>query len=237
MTIVPGSPAVDGLSETVAVLRDWQDDGSVRRRRPLRSGPGAGTDGILAVGLLDGPKLLRLTIAPDAHHDEELAHRLVEDVTEPERAVLPEGQVNVEAPLGVLVRDLLSEAGWNADDPWTPLRRDLTKPVKHPGVRIEMIGPEQAHVRTGPGKRGLLESMGVHKEHRGSGYGKPITVAAAAHSRSSARRARSCAPQAPISAPPPPTSQPASSNSPRSGTFSGTPLARGLLSWICHTSR
>lgn len=172
---------------------------------------------------------MRLTIAPDAH-DEELAHRLVEDVTEPKRGVLPEGKVNVEAPLGVLVRHLLSEAGWNTDEPWTPLRRDLTEPVKHPGVRIEMIGPEQPHARTavqrasfdrstftderwhamaaglpyadalclvayddqgntvaavtvwsaGPGKPGLLEPMGVHREHRGNGYGKAITVAAAA---------------------------------------------------------
>jgi GNAT superfamily N-acetyltransferase len=32
----------------------------------------------------------------------------------------------------------------------------------------------------GPGKPGLLEAMGVHREHRGLGYGKAITVAAAA---------------------------------------------------------
>ncbi len=32
----------------------------------------------------------------------------------------------------------------------------------------------------GPGKPGLLEPMGVHREHRGHGYGKAITVAAAA---------------------------------------------------------
>jgi ribosomal protein S18 acetylase RimI-like enzyme len=97
-------------------------------------------------------------------------------------------------------------------------------------VRIEVIGPEQAHVRTavqrasfggstftderwhamaaglpyadarclvayddqgnavaavtvwsaGPGTPGLLEPMGVPREHRGHGYGKAITVAAAA---------------------------------------------------------
>jgi ribosomal protein S18 acetylase RimI-like enzyme len=32
----------------------------------------------------------------------------------------------------------------------------------------------------GPGKPGLLEPMGVHREHRGHGYGRAITVAAAA---------------------------------------------------------
>jgi ribosomal protein S18 acetylase RimI-like enzyme len=32
----------------------------------------------------------------------------------------------------------------------------------------------------GPGKPGLLEPMGVHREHRGHGYGTAITAAAAA---------------------------------------------------------
>ncbi|RZS36463.1 acetyltransferase (GNAT) family protein [Herbihabitans rhizosphaerae] len=245
MAIVLGNPGVDGLSVAVDVLREWQYDGAPTQLHPgdlgwfWRFGAEAtaaavrtwSRDGqILAVGLLDGPELLRLTIAPDAVRDEELARRLVDDVTEPGRGVLPAGKVAVEAPKGSLIQDLLFEIGWNADEPWTPLRRDLTEPVKDPGVRIEMIGPEQAHVRTavqrasfdrstftdqrwhamaaglpyaearclvgyddqgsavaaatvwsaGPGKPGLLEPMGVHREHRGRGYGKAITVAAAA---------------------------------------------------------
>jgi ribosomal protein S18 acetylase RimI-like enzyme len=245
MAIVLGQPGVDGLSHAVGVLRDWQFDGAPMQLHPgdlgwfWRFGAEAtaaavrtwSRDGqILAVGLLDGPKLLRLTIAPDAQRDEKLAQQLVEDVTEPERGVLAAGKVSVEAPMGAVVQDLLFEAGWNADAPWTPLRRDLTEPVTDPGVRIEVIGPEQAHVRTavqrgsfdrstftderwhamaaglpyadarclvayddqgnavaaatvwsaGPGKPGLLEPMGVHREHRGHGYGKAITVAAAA---------------------------------------------------------
>lgn len=32
----------------------------------------------------------------------------------------------------------------------------------------------------GPGKPGVLEPMGVHAEHRGHGYGRAISVAAAA---------------------------------------------------------
>jgi len=242
---VLGNPGVDGLSEAVGVLREWQYDGAPMQLHPgdlgwfwqfgaeataaavrtwIRDGQ------ILAVGLLDGPTLLRLTLAPDAQRDEELAHQLVEDVTEPERGVLPAGKVNVEAPQGALIQDLLFEAGWNADEPWTPLSHDLTQPVKDPGVRIEVIRPQQAHVRTavqrasfdsstftdgrwhamaaglpyadarclvayddqgnavaavtvwsaGPAKPGLLEPMGVHREHRGQGYGKAITVAASA---------------------------------------------------------
>ncbi|MFE2939867.1 GNAT family N-acetyltransferase [Streptomyces sp. NPDC059255] len=245
MTIASGRPGVDGLSRAVGVLREWQNDGAPMQLHPgdlgwfWRSGAEVtaaavrtwSRDGrILAVGLLDGPGLLRLAIAPDAPRNEELARRLVEDVTEPERGVLPRGTVSVESPMGALVQDLLFEDGWNADEPWTPLRRDLTEPVKAPGVRIGVVGPEQAHVFTavhraawdgssftderwhamaagmpyadarclvayddrgnavaavtvwsaGPGRPGLLEPMGVHREHRRHGYGKAISVAAAA---------------------------------------------------------
>ncbi|MFD0548244.1 GNAT family N-acetyltransferase [Streptomyces rectiviolaceus] len=245
MPIVLSEPGVDGLSEAVGMLREWQYDGAPMQLHPgdlgwfWRFGARAtaaavrtwSREGrILAVGLLDEPELLRLTIAPDAQRDEELARRLVEDVTGPERGVLIAGRVAVEAPMGALVQDLLSEEGWDTDEPWTPLRRDLTEPVRDPGVRIEVTGPEQAHVRAalqrasfgrptfteeswramaaglpyadarclvayddrgnavavvtvwsaGPGRPGLLEPMGVHPEHRGHGYGKAISVAAAA---------------------------------------------------------
>jgi ribosomal protein S18 acetylase RimI-like enzyme len=245
MATVLGRPGVDGLSQAVGVLRDWQYDGAPMQLHPgdlgwfWRFGAEAtaaavrtwARDGrILAVGLLDGQELLRLTIAPDAQRDEELARRLVDDLSQPERGVLTGGKVYVEAPLSALVQDLLFEDGWNTDEPWTPLRRDLTEPVEDPGVRIEAIGPERAHVRTavqrasfrrstftderwhamaaglpyadarclvayddhgnavaavtvwsaGPGKPGLLEPMGVHREHRGHGYGRAVTVAAAA---------------------------------------------------------
>ncbi|NUW33311.1 GNAT family N-acetyltransferase [Nonomuraea sp. SMC257] len=245
MAIVTGVPRVDGLSEVVGVLREWQHEGAPMQLHPgdvgwfWRFGAEAtaaavrtwSRDGrILAVGLLDGPGLLRLTIAPDAQRDEELARRLVEDVTQPERGVLGEGKADVEAPMSALVQDLLAENGWHAAEPWTPLRRDLAEPVRDPGVRVEVIGPERAHVRSavqrasfdgstftderwhamaagspyadarclvayddqgeavaavtvwsaGPGRPGLIEPMGVHREHRGHGYGKAVTVAAAA---------------------------------------------------------
>jgi ribosomal protein S18 acetylase RimI-like enzyme len=245
MAIVLGQPGVDGLTEAVGVLREWQYEGAPMQLHPgdigwsWRLGAEAtaaavrtwSRDGrILAVGLLDSPDLLRLTIAPAAQRNEELARQLVEDVTDPDRGILPKGTVNIEAPMGALIHDLLFEDGWIVAEPWTPLRCDLTEPMKDPGVRIEVIGPEHAHVRTavqrasfdrstftderwhamaaglpyadaqclvayddqgnavaavtvwsaGPGKPGLLEPMGVHREHRGHGYGKAITVAAAA---------------------------------------------------------
>jgi predicted N-acetyltransferase YhbS len=244
MAIEMAGPGTDGLGEVVRVLREWQYDEVAVQLHPgdmgwyWRFGTEQtaaatrtwGRDGeILAIGMLDDPELLRLAIAPDAQRDDELAQQIVEDVLEPERGVLIEGKVYVEAPMGSLVQDLLFKEGWEIDEPWIPLRRDLVEPVKDPGVRIEVVGPEQAPTRTavqrasfdgstftderwhamaagvpyadarclvarneqgdavaavtvwsaGEGKPGLIEPMGVHRQHRGHGYGEAITVAAA----------------------------------------------------------
>jgi GNAT superfamily N-acetyltransferase len=239
------TPEIDRLSDVVDALREWQYEGAPMQLHPGDLGWfwrfGAETtaaavrtwsrDGrILAAGMLDEQTVLRLTIAPDAMRDEELADQLVEDVTEPARGVLGPGKVNIEAPRGALLHDLLAGKGWKDDEPWSPLRRDLAEPVPDPGVRIEVVGSRQVQVRTavhlasferstftaerwhamaagpayaqgrclvayddrgdgvaavtvwsaGPGRPGLLEPMGVHRDHRGHGYGRAITVAAAA---------------------------------------------------------
>ncbi|WP_039923601.1 GNAT family N-acetyltransferase [Amycolatopsis decaplanina] len=245
MVISLEKPGTDGLDEAVDALREWQSEGVAWQLHPgdlgwfQRSGTEATAaavriwrrDGrILAIGLLDGADLLRLTTAPDVRHDEDLARRLTEDVIAPERGVLPSGKVSVEAPEDALIQDLLPGHGWRTDEPWTPLRRDLTEPVKAPDLRIETIGPDKGHVwagvirasfdgstftagkwhamtagapytdarclvgydgqgeavaavavwSAGPGKPGVLEPMGVHRDHRGHGYGRALTVAAAA---------------------------------------------------------
>ncbi|MEU6663133.1 GNAT family N-acetyltransferase [Streptomyces sp. NPDC046821] len=245
MAMMLSVPGVDGLGEVVGVLRQWQCAGAPMQLHPgdvgwfWRSGARAAAaairtwrrDGrILAVGLLDGPRLLRLAIAPDALLDEELAQQVVEDAARPERGVLPEGEANIDASAGALVDDFLSRRGWLTDEPWTPLCRELADPVGDLGVRIEVVGPERAHESVamhrsafdgspftrerwdamaaglpfadarcllayddrgcavagvtvwsaGPGRPGLLEPMGVHREHRRRGYGEAITVAAAA---------------------------------------------------------
>lgn len=244
VAIEVGGPDVSGLGAVVDALRRWQREGAPIQLHPgdlgwyWRFGAEAtaaavrtwSRDGqILAVGLLDGPDLLRLTTAPELLQDEVLARRLVADLAEPGRVLGP-GRVGVETPTGALVADLLAELGWEADEPWTPLRRDLAEPVSDPGVRVEVIGPGQAHEWTavlrasfdgaafpeerwsamaaglpyadarclvgyddrgdavaavtawsaGPGRPGVLEPMGVHRGHRGHGYGRAITVAAAA---------------------------------------------------------
>jgi ribosomal protein S18 acetylase RimI-like enzyme len=245
MAIVLSEPGADGLRGAVDALRAWQRDGAAFQLHPgdlgwfWRFGAAAtaaavrtwSRDGqVVAVGLQDGPTLVRLTVAPDARRDEEVARQLVDDLTDPGRGVLPAGRVAVEAPVDARLRDLLADAGWRTDEPWTPLRRDLTAPVDNPGVRIEVVGPErapdwsgvirasfdgststaarwhamadgpaQADARSlvayddhddavavvtvwsaGPGRPGLLEPMGVHREHRGHGYGRAVTLAAAA---------------------------------------------------------
>ncbi|WP_308440920.1 GNAT family N-acetyltransferase [Micromonospora lutea] len=237
-------PGVDGLGEAVRALREWQYDGAPLQLHPgdlgwyWRFGAEATAEAvrtwrrdgrILAVGLVDGPGLLRLAIAPDAEPDGELAHRMAADVTRPEVGVLPQGNAYLEARSGTLFRGLLLDGGWELDQPWTPLRRDLAEPLAGCGVRVEVTGPEGAQVRSavqrasfdkstfsderwhamaagptyadarclvayddqgtavaaatvwsaGPGKPGLLEPMGVHRAHRGHGYGRAITIAAA----------------------------------------------------------
>ncbi|WP_043634509.1 GNAT family N-acetyltransferase [Nonomuraea candida] len=244
MTITMDEPGTGGLGDVVRVLGEWQHDGAPvqlhpgdvgwfwrlgaeRTARATRTWSRGGE--VLAVGLLDGAELLRLAFAPEVVRDEELARRVAEDAAAPERGVLPEGKVYVEAPTGALIRDVLVKEGWEIGEPWTPLRLGLAAPVPDPGVRVEVAGPEQAgewaavlrasfdgstfgeerwHAMAagapyadgrclivrdergeavavvmawsaGPGRPGLIEPMGVHPAHRGRGYGRAITAAAA----------------------------------------------------------
>ena len=245
MTVSMSGPDVAGLRKLVDVLREWQRDHGPVQLHPgdlgwyWRFGADAtaaavrtwSRDGeILAIGLLDGPDLLRMAIAPDADGDDELARQLVADVSRTEAGVLPPGPASVEARFGQRFRSLLLDHGWMDDESWTPLSRRFAGTVEDCGLRIEMIGPERASVRTaaqraafggstftderwqamaaglpyndarclvgydhhdaavaavtvwsaGPGKPGLVEPMGVIPDHRGRGYGRAITIAAAA---------------------------------------------------------
>lgn len=159
MTFTTRTPAVTELDQVLAALRAWQGDdlplqlhpgdvgwfwrlGAERTAAALRTWRRGGR--ILAVGLLDGPGLVRLAVDPAAHQDDHLARRLADDISDPARGVLPEGAASVEAPAGTLVRDRLGDAGWQPGEPWTPLHRDLSDPVPDPGLRVEVTGPAQA---------------------------------------------------------------------------------------------
>jgi GNAT superfamily N-acetyltransferase len=266
MSILLSEPGVDGLQHTVAALHEWQFNGSPVQLHPgdvgwnWRFGAEAtaaamrtwSRDGeTLAIGFLDTPNLIRLAIAPGTQHDEALAQQMLVDVTDPDRNVLPRGQVFVEVRFGELLRGLLFDNGWVDDEPWTPLERDLSDPVDECGVRTEVVGPDRAEVRTsvqraafdkstfspegwttmttgvpyagaecllayddrdnavavatvwsaGPDKPGLLEPVGVHREHRGRGYGTAITLAAAAALRRlGSSRATVCTPSSNVGA-------------------------------------
>lgn len=238
------TPGVEGLGEIVHALRDWQYEGAPMQLHPgdlgwhWRFGAEAtaaatrtwSRDGrILAIGLVD-PDHVRLAIAPDVRDDEPLARSMARDVTGPSRAVLSSDHGSVEARWDGAFPELLSQAGWDPAEPWTPLSRALGGPMEDCGVRIEVTGPESASVRTavqrasfdwstftderwhtmvsglpyadarclvaydergtavaattvwsaGRNKPGLIEPLGVHREHRGHGYGRAIAVAAAA---------------------------------------------------------
>ncbi|MCU1423390.1 MAG: Acetyltransferase [Microbacteriaceae bacterium] len=240
MDITLTTPGPDQLGAVIAALRDWQHEGSPMQLHPgdlgwfqrlgaeataaaVRMWSGGGR--ILAVGLLDGDDLLRMTMAPDL--DREAAVRIADDLA-PSGGVFGAGPATLELPNGALLRDVLVD--WAPDEPWSPLRRDLTDPVEDVALHIEVTTPESAAVRAevhraafdrstfsderwlamaagpafadarcligyddsgvavagitvwsaGPGRPGLIEPMGVHRDHRGHGYGTAISVAGAA---------------------------------------------------------
>ncbi|WP_404390426.1 GNAT family N-acetyltransferase [Humibacillus xanthopallidus] len=159
MSIVTTTPGVAGLHEAVAALRGWQRDRAPLQLHPgdlgfhWRDGAQATADAlrvwsrdgrVVALGLIDGPQLLRLAVDPELQLDEDLVGRLVDDITAPERGVLDPGSAVVEARCGPLLADALQHRGWQLDEPWTPCHRDLSDPVEDRGLRIETIGADRA---------------------------------------------------------------------------------------------
>src|SRR5699024_540305 len=159
MSLLLSTPDRHGLTGTVDVLRSWQSD-----RAPMQLHPGdlgwyerhgtqrAATavrtwsrDGhVVAVALLDGPRLARLTLAPELHADEAVAVAVATDLDDPGRGVLPAGPGYVEAPDGYALKPALEVRGWVVDEAWTPLSRQLAEPVADPGLQVELVGPERA---------------------------------------------------------------------------------------------
>lgn len=159
MTTELRTPGTTDLAAVVATLAEWQQDGL-----PVQLHPGdlgwawqVGAEALArrvrawsvsgrpaAVGFLDGDTLLRLAVAPHHAGDEHLAERVVADLDDPSRGVLPAGRVTVEARFGPALRARLGVAGWGPDEPWTSLVRDLTDPVPHSGLRVGVVGPGAA---------------------------------------------------------------------------------------------
>jgi GNAT superfamily N-acetyltransferase len=190
--IVLGKPGVDGLREAVDALRGMQHDGLPVQLHPgdlgwqWRFGAEAtaaavwtwGRGGrMLAIGMLDSPRLLRLAVAQEAQSDEELARQMVMDMTRPARGVLPKGDVCVEVRFGDLLRRLLSEEGWVADEAWTPLRRDLEQPVEDCNVPIAITGPGRARVRAAVQRAAFAGSTFTEARWHAMAAGSPYAEA------------------------------------------------------------
>jgi GNAT superfamily N-acetyltransferase len=251
MSITLRRATTDSLSEIVEAVAVWQRDGVPVQLHPGDLGwnwsLGAQElaeairvwtrDGqMLAVGMVDDTSgLIRMAIAPAVDDDAAFAARLLADLSDPGQGVLPGGAGAVEARFGAAFRSLLDRSGWVADEPWTPLSRELIDEVEDCGLRVEVIDANDATDRivqdrvavqramfanstftlerwrtmaaappyrrarclvgydrdgdavatvtvwsAGEGQPGLLEPLGVHRDHRGHGYGRAITVAAAA---------------------------------------------------------
>lgn len=111
-----------GAAATAAALRTWTRDGRT-----------------LAIGLLDGPGLLRVAMDEDAVDDEELALAMTADITWPERGVLPTGPANVEAPARALLQETLAGDGWGQEEPWVQLHLVLPVVADRPPLQVEVV--------------------------------------------------------------------------------------------------
>lgn len=143
------TPHPSELERIGASLAAWQSDDSPIQLHPgdlgwhSMRGPeataaavrvwGAGDD-LAAVGLLDGPDLIRLGLDPARVDDAALAARIADDLSVD--AVESRGATALAATL--------TDRGWGPDEPWTPLRRDLAAPVENVDARVVWIGPDRA---------------------------------------------------------------------------------------------
>lgn len=156
MSIELKTPRPDELSGVLRALREWQHDGTGVQLHPgdvgwfWRFGSSAtaealrvwSRDGaILVVGLLDGPDVLRLAMAPGALEDADAAEQVVGDVLE--RREITEVEARFEGALP----ELLRARGWKDGESWTPLARDLREPVPESGLRVEVVEAQDVPLR------------------------------------------------------------------------------------------
>jgi ribosomal protein S18 acetylase RimI-like enzyme len=103
----------------------------------------AGDAGILGVGFLDAPDLVRLTVDPARRDDLRLAKAVADDLD----GILAPGAASVEAPQDAALHEVLADRGWREGEAWTPLRRDLAEPVPPVSLRVETVGAGLAAAR------------------------------------------------------------------------------------------
>lgn len=114
-----------GVEALASALRVWEQDGKA-----------------VAVGFLDESDLIRMSIAPDAGDDVDVATRIADDFVDSLSEVLAPGDGVAEVRFGHALQRVLTDRGWTADEPWTPLHRDLKQPVPSPALRVKTVGPK-----------------------------------------------------------------------------------------------
>lgn len=152
------TPSAESLPEIVEEMRTWSVEpekaalhvGDLGWNQQLGADAMAAAlrvwrvgDRLAAVGLLDEPELVRLVVAPDRRHDDEFIGELVADLTAADGRVLPAGEVAVEARFDGPLQGLLRAQGWQDDEPWTPLVRDLADDVPEHPLRIEDVDADR----------------------------------------------------------------------------------------------
>lgn len=151
------TPSVADLPAIVDAVAYWQHEGS-----PVQVHPGdlgwyerfgaeslaaalrvwARDDDIVAVGFLDESELIRMAIAPAIGDDNDVANHIADDFVDSLGEELPPGGGIAETRFGRALQRVLTDRGWTADDPWTPLHRDLIPPVPSSSLQVKVVGPE-----------------------------------------------------------------------------------------------
>jgi len=130
-----------GAEATAAALRVWSRG-----------------EEVLCIGLLDGPGLARLALAPGAGSDRELARSVTADATDPARGVLPEGPASLAVRGGGALPEALRDRGWLADEAWALLHCDLSRHPARGAAALEE--QERSGVRTGVAGREDARAVG-----------------------------------------------------------------------------
>lgn len=202
MTLLCSAPRPEDVVGIARLMSSWQVEpwpghlhpgdlgwhssvGSVQIAQDLRVWQRQGEP--VAVGMLDGPEVLRLAVAPAVTQDVGVAERIVGDLESGESELFAGGEAVVEARGATTLRAALAGAGWVDDEPgrrcrWTEIMTGPFADLAHSLVAYDPDGAPVAVTTVwsaGRGRPGLVEPMGVHREHHGKGYGVAVTLAGA----------------------------------------------------------
>lgn len=119
--------AMRGAETTAQSLRVWTDRGFA-----------------CALGLLDGPDLIRLAIHPEYFAHQELAERIHADLLSADSRIFTSQIANIEARGATALGLVLESSGWAPAEAWTCLRRSLDSPVRLPDLTFRRVDAAQA---------------------------------------------------------------------------------------------